>query len=338
MAAVEKNASPRCSVLVVNWNSWDLLDRCLEALGRQSYSDFRVVVADNASAGGVPEGFREKFSGVAFIENAANLGFAAANNRLIELCRDSEWIALLNPDAFPEKDWLKSLMEAAYRADSATASFASRLVMADDPGLLDGDGDVYHVSGIAVRAGHGRPATARSRPAEVFGACAAAALYRRAALEEVGGFDEDFFCYFEDVDLSFRLRLAGYRCLLVPSAVVRHVGSATSGGQDSDFAVYYGHRNLVWTFVKNMPGVLFWLFLPGHLALNVIALLLFWRRGRGRPMFRAKRDALKGIPAVLAKRRDVQKARRVGLLDLLRILDKGNPARFLKSRPARSRS
>ena len=139
------------------------------------------------------------------------------------------------------------------------AAFASQMRLDATPDRLDGAGDSYHVSGRAWRNGHNAPAA--DWPAgehEVFAPCAAAALYRRAAFEEVGGFDESYFCYFEDVDLGFRLRLHGYRSLYVPSSVVRHVSSALSGYR-SDFAVYHGERNSVWTFVKNMPAPLFWL-------------------------------------------------------------------------------
>ena len=103
--------------------------------------------------------------------------------------------------------------------------------------------------------GHGVPVSSVSEEVrEVFSPCAAAALYRRSALVEIGGFDDDFFCYSEDVDLGFRLMLAGHSCLYVPTSVTHHVGSGTTGGQNSDFAVYHGHRNLVWTYVKDMPG------------------------------------------------------------------------------------
>ena len=154
-----------------------------------------------------------------------------------------------------------------------------------------------------------RVATWPAAEIEVFAPCAAAALYRRAAFEEIGGFDERFFCYFEDVDLGFRLRLRGYRCLYVPDAIVRHVSSALSGYR-SDFAVYHGERNAVWTFVKNMPGPLFWLYLPQHLALNVAALFYYPWRGQGRVVWRAKRDAILGLPAALRERRAVQQRRR----------------------------
>ena len=123
------------------------------------------------------------------------------------------------------------------------------------------------------------------------------ALYRRSALDEPGGFDEDYFCYVEDVDLGFRLRLAGYCYLYVLQSVAYHVGSGTTGGQDSDFAMYHGHRNLVWTFVKDMPGILFWLLLPLlHLLLNLVSIICFTLRWRGGVIWRAKRYAVLGLP------------------------------------------
>jgi GT2 family glycosyltransferase len=158
--------------------------------------------------------------------------------------------------------------------------------------------------------------------AEVFAPCAAAALYRREAFEEVDGFDEQFFCYFEDVDLGFRLRLRGYRCLYVHAAVVRHVSSALSGYR-SNFAVYHGERNSVWTFVKNMPGPLLWMYLPQHLALNVAALLFYPWRGQGRVALKAKLDALRGLPSMIRRRRRVQRARRIDPWTLRRALRHG---------------
>jgi GT2 family glycosyltransferase len=129
---------------------------------------------------------------------------------------------------------------------------------------------------------------------EIFSPCAAAAMYLRQAFLEVEGFDEDFFSYFEDIDLGFRLQLQGYQSLYVPQAIVHHVGSATFG-QRSDFAFYHSHRNLVWTFVKNMPARLFWMHVVQH--------------GRGKVLLRAKWDAIRGLPMALKKRKVIQKKR-----------------------------
>ena len=231
-------------------------------------------------------------------------------------------MGLLNPDAFPEPDWLEQLIDAAGK-NPGYSMFASRQLMEANRLLLDGEGDTYHISGLVWREGHGKPANdAIHQPQEIFAPCAAAGLYRRDALMSAGGFDEDFFCYVEDVDLGFRLRLMGHRCLLVPAAVVCHIGSATTGGQQSDFAVYHGHRNLVWAYVKNMPGWLFWACLPLHVLLNLVTIVWFAARGQGWLIFRAKRDALLGLPKMWRKRREIQKNRLASVGQIWRMLDK----------------
>lgn len=148
----------------------------------------------------------------------------------------------------------------------------------------------------------------------------AAALYRRSAFLEVGGFDEGYFCYFEDVDLGFRLRLLGYGCRYVPDAVVRHIGSAVTG-RGSAFSRYYGHRNLVWTWWKNMPGPLFWLYLPPHLALNLGSIVWFMLRGQGAILLRAKWDALRGLRRCWRQRQQIQARRRISCGQLWRVLN-----------------
>jgi len=124
------------------------------------------------------------------------------------------------------------------------------------------------------------------------------------------------------VDLAFRMRLLGHRCLYVPDAVVHHVGSAVSG-RHSEFSLYHGHRNLVWTWWKNMPGPLLAAYLPQHLALAAVSLVHFAGRGLLGPVLRAKRDALRGLPAVLRQRRHVQASRRAGIGDLRRVMAGG---------------
>lgn len=309
-------------VVIVNWNSWGILSRCLEMLQSQTFQDFTVLVIDNASDNPAPDGFFLHHQNIKFVQNLCNLGFAAANNQAMKLLSDCEWLALLNPDAFPELDWLERLVDAA-RKNPDYKMFASRQIMDSDRDFLDGDGDVYHISGLVWRESHGkRKDEVAHEPREIFSPCAAAALYRRDMLMSVGGFDEDFFCYVEDVDLGFRLRLIGHRCLLVPSAVVHHIGSATTGGQQSGFAVYHGHRNLVWAYVKNMPGGLFWACLPLHIAMNLAAVCVFIMRGKGSVILRAKRDALRGLPRMWRKRQDIQRIRVVSVGEIWRVLDK----------------
>jgi GT2 family glycosyltransferase len=239
-----------------------------------------------------------------------NAGFAGGNNIAIREAGNVDFVALLNPDAFPDPGWLAALLAAAER-EPAFASFASQLRLASDVSRLDGAGDDYHGSGRAWRRGHGSPvAEWPAADTEVFAPCAAAAMYRREALAAAGGFDERYFCYFEDVDLGFRLRLMGYRCLYVHAAIVDHLSSAVSGYR-SNFAVYHGERNMIWTFTKDMPGALFWWYLPQHLLLNLASLFYYPLRGQGLVALRAKLDALRALPQVLSDRRVVQRQRKV---------------------------
>jgi GT2 family glycosyltransferase len=310
------------AVIVVNANSGDLLERALRGVEEQTRAPRRVLVVDNASTDGSVDRLEQRHPAVEFIRLDQNVGFGAANNIGVQAVSDCEWVALLNPDAFPEPRWLEALVEAA-RAKPEYSFFASRLVLAGDPGKLDGTGDVYHVSGLAFRRDHGRRVESVSRPrAEVFAPCAAAAMYRRSAFVDAGGFDESYFAYLEDLDLAFRLRLAGHRCLYVPESTVLHVGSPSTG-RTSDFTVFHAQRNMVWTYAKNMPVPLFWLYLPEHFLVNLLALAGYSLRGQARVVWRAKLEAVRLLPRVLAERRRLQAGRRADPWQLRRLMGKG---------------
>jgi GT2 family glycosyltransferase len=288
----------------------------------QSLKPHEILLVDNDSSDGSIE-IVQRFPTVKILELDRNTGFAYGNNLGMNAASgEAEWIALVNPDAFVEPRWLEELMLAAEEHPEFDV-FGSKMLNAANSSLLDGIGDACHISGLVWRMGHGLPVSiSEDLKCEIFSACAAAALYRRSALLKVGGFDEDFFCYVEDIDLGFRLRLAGYRCLYVPDSVVHHIGSASTGGQHSEFAIYHGHRNLVWSFLKNMPGVLFWLLVPMHVAMNLITILWFFIQGKSIVILRAKRDALMGIPLMWRKRHSIQKARIASIFDIWHLLDK----------------
>ncbi len=310
----------KVSLIIVAWNCWPHLLRCLDALEAQTRKDFDVLIIDNGDATPADLERLKPYSRVSYHKSPSNLGFAAGNNLGLRLLPHAEWIALLNPDTIAAPTWFATMVEAT-EAHLDCAVFGAKLVQAENPSLLDGRGDSYHVSGFASRLGLGLPDTIPAYPVEEFSPCAAAALYRADILRSLGGFDEDFFCYLEDVDLGFRLRLAGHRCLIIPTAVVAHVGSVTSGKR-SAFYVYHGQRNLVWAYVKNMPGALFWAFLPLHLALNLAGILRYTLGGHLRTVLRAKRDAIRGLPAVWKKRQSIQGQRTVRTWDILRSLDR----------------
>jgi GT2 family glycosyltransferase len=321
------SSSPLVTVIIVTWNSKRYVLRCLDALSAQTDRDFEVVISDNGSTDGGVLQLREKYPDLKLTINKlnSNLGFAVANNIGARLAR-GKWLALLNADAFPEPDWLERLLEAA--EIYSHAFFTSRQIQFSNPIYLDGEGDNYHVSGYAWRKNYGRSVYPVQQPDDAFSACGAAAFYPRQEFLNAGGFDEDYFSYHEDVDLGFRLRLRGFTCMLVPQAVVHHVGSGSTGKR-SDFSVYYGHRNLVWTYFKDMPSLLFWLYLPLHIVVNIFFLIYFTLKGQGQAIWRAKWDALRGLPMILKKRREVKLQRRVTVAEIHRVMSRNWLTPFL---------
>ncbi|MFN0024604.1 MAG: glycosyltransferase family 2 protein [Parvularculaceae bacterium] len=304
------------SVIIVNYNSGDRLARCLEHLSRQTYRDFEVIVVDNASADGslgsaiasAPAPLSPRV-----IDAGSNLGFAAANN-LAAREATGEWLVFLNPDAYAERDWLSALVSASGRYPWADA-FGSTQLNADNPATIDGAGDVVHVLGIPYRGHFGWPADQLPEDGECFAPCAAAAMYRRAAFLHLGGFEESFFCYGEDVDLGFRLRLAGGRSVQVKAARVLHEGSGISG-RYSDFTVYHGNRNRIWMTFRNMPGALYWPLLPLRLIADAYLCLRASSAGTGRAYLRGVLDGYAGLPALAGDRRKLQRARKARLRDI----------------------
>jgi GT2 family glycosyltransferase len=296
------------TVIIVNWNGKHLLDDCLGSLAQQTLAPREIILVDNGSTDGSLEWVAEHYPRVRLLPQDDNLGFAKANNLALEQVR-TPYAALLNNDTKADPRWLEHL-HAALQADPGAGSAACKMLLHDEPGVIDRAGDGYTRAGAAVMRGRGRPAPEYNKPERIFGACAGAALYRMAMLDQVGFLDEDFFLIHEDVDLAFRGQLWGWSCLYVPKAVVYHKVSC-SLVHDSATSVYFGHRNLEWTYLKNMPAGLLLASLPLHLLYVLAAGVFFGLRGRGGDYLRAKRDALKGLPTVLRKRRQVQAGRRV---------------------------
>lgn len=304
----------RVGLVIVTHNAAAFVGRCLRAVASQSRRPNRVIVVDNASDDATCAAVEETAAAlgltVEVVALAVNTGFARANNAAVGVLEGCDWVALLNPDAFPGPDWLEALVAAAARHPAA-AALASRLMRDGAADVVDGAGDEYHASGLVWRSGHGcalAGVAGALDERQVFAACAAAAMYRRQDWIDAGGFDDRFFCYVEDVDLGFRLRLRQRECWYVPTAVAHHVGSAVTG-VGSAFSVYHGHRNLTWTFVKNMPGPLLWRYLPWHVAVGLVGLVWFAARGRGGAYLAAKRDALLALPEMWRTRRQVQRTR-----------------------------
>ncbi len=300
-------AAPEITVVVVNYNSGDYLKGCLASLARQTHLNFETIVIDNASTDGSLERIAEKPHRLTILKQTDNLGFARANN-LAAAAGKGEWLALLNPDAEAEPQWLEAMMRAV-AARPTHRMIASLQLNLHDPAKLDGAGDNYLAYGYAWRGGFGHPAASAPAAGECFGPCGAAALYPRALFLDAGGFDERYFCYHEDVDIAFRLRLFGERCQFVPEARVRHAGSAITG-RTSRFAVFHGVRNGVWTYFKNMPGVWLILTLPVWLVGAVLLLIRGAFRGAFMATFEGFVAAFVGLGPALKARRELRARRR----------------------------
>lgn len=310
---------PYFSIVIVNYNSGSMLSQVMSALSQQTFKNFEVIVVDNHSADASWEATENTAFPCELVRLEENIGFAAANNLAVASHTHAEWIFLLNPDAYPEPDCLEIIAQHI-RQKPDIDCFGCTLIDANNPTRLDGIGDSYHVSGLHWRHAHGLPRTLTpTKSLEIFSACAAAAIYRSTTFQKLGGFDESYFAYSEDVDLGFRLRLAGYKCLLIPEARVHHVGSGITG-KSSHFSIYHGHRNLTWTFFKNIPAPLIPFLLPIHFCMIVLVGVKFILTGQFKSYACAKRDAFRDLKHHLEKRKHIQKNRRCSCFELLHLM------------------
>jgi GT2 family glycosyltransferase len=265
---------PRVTVVIPTLAADAALRECLEGLGRQSRRDFEVIVVDNSGTGLVRAACRLP-EGVRVIENERNVGFGAAVNQAYRASR-APFLATLNDDAVPAPDWIAALLEAVEARPDA-GMCASRVVLPD--GRLDSAGMLLAGDGSSKQRGHGEPPEAYAAAEEVFFPSGSAALYRRAMLEEIGLFDEDFFLYCEDTDLGLRARWAGWKCLYAPRAVVEHRYSH-SAGRSSPLKAFYVERNRLFVVWKNFPLRALWR-VPLVAAARYFWHLALLARGRG---------------------------------------------------------
>jgi len=288
------------SVIVLNYNGKGFLNSCLSSLASQTYSDFEVIVVDNGSRDGSPEYIEENYPWVRLAKNDENLGFAGGTNVGIRAAK-GEFIITLNNDSRADSRFIEELIKPM--ADPEVGVCAAKMLFPD--GRINSAGICISRSGAAWDRGMFEPDRGQYEfVEEVFGACAGAALYRREMMDEIGLFDEDFFLYLEDVDLAFRARLAGWKCLYVPGARVIHHHGGTAG-VGSDLAVYYGNRNIVWYPIKDFPFRLLITSLPFIVARNLAVIPYYALRGQGGVILRSKLDALKGVVKMMEKRKDV---------------------------------
>ncbi|MCD7884591.1 MAG: glycosyltransferase [Lachnospiraceae bacterium] len=279
------------TIVIPNLNGKDYLGPCLTSLTRQSRQDFSVILIDNGSEDGSADFVSANYPEVRIHRFERNEGFCRAVNEGIRMA-DTPYVILLNNDTVCEDTFVEELVCAMERSwgsgkqkntekDCAAKVFscAAKMVQMRDPARMDNAGDYYCALGWAYALGKGKPADQYDRGREIFSACAAAAIYRREVFDEIGFFDETHFAYLEDTDVGYRARIAGYRNRYEPRAVVRHVGSATSGSLYNEFKIRYSSRNNIYLIYKNMPLAQIILNLPFLAAGFLIKMFFFAQKG-----------------------------------------------------------
>lgn len=308
-------ATPRTTVIVLNWNGKDLLEECLSSLWKQTDRDFEVLLVDNGSVDGSVSFVRDHFPWVKVLALPENLGFAKGNN--VGMRRVStDRIALLNNDTRVDERWLERLNDAL-DAHPEVGLCASKMLNYFRPDTIDSAGDQLGV-GLAFQRGTGeKDGEAYADQRYVFGACAGAALYRRELLQEVGLFDESFGTNYEDVDLSFRAQIAGWRCLYVPDAIVYHKVGETK--RRSGWTFVESHKNRLASWFANAPTSVLVKYSPALLQKEATLLLYYAgvrRRRFARPdlervsvLLRSYALFVRHLPRTLEKRRRIQERR-----------------------------
>jgi len=322
---------PAVSVIIVNWNGRHLLDDCLGSLRAQRFLNFEIILVDNGSQDGSVEFVRERYPQVKLVQLTKNRGFAGGNNAGISIAA-GKYIALLNNDTKTDPEWLGQLIAVAETTPSA-GMWASKILSYDDPVIIDNTGLMIYRDGLA--RGRGRLETDKGQydeQGEVLLPSGCAALYRKAVLDEIGLFDEDFFAYADDVDLGLRFRLAGWGCVYVPTAKVYHKYSSSSSAY-SPLKAFLVERNRIWVLLKYYPAELI-LVSPYFTLIRLMVHAYGAFTGQGASgkfavqhsvfkaftiMVRAWCSALTAVQRVFRARRELSRFRRIGRSELYRL-------------------
>ncbi len=315
------NVPPSVSVIVVNWNGCAFLQKCLPSLAAQTHPLKDIVVVDNGSTDGSVAWLAEHFPEVRLVRNAQNHGFGAACNQGA-LLSSATYLAFLNNDAWAEPNWLAELVQAA-EVNDRIGMVASKMLFADRPQVINSTGICVDRFGISWDRQGGEVDAAPDASQEVLGPCGGAALYRRAMFEELGGFDEAFFAYLEDVDLAMRARWRGWRAVYAPRARVYHAHSGTSK-EGSSFKTYHLSRNKIYWVAKSYPMPHLLLCLPGVVFYEVLSQGYAVWRGQGLSALRGRLAGWGALPRLLGWRRRFMKEARTSAGEVWRPLE---PAR-----------
>lgn len=324
LMSVPADIPPLVSVVVLTCNGREHLEECLGSLLEQTWPEREIILVVNGSADGSAAMVRERFGdAVRLVELPENIGYTGGNNAGLRAAR-GEYVAVLNDDTRTDPRWLGAMVETLRRRPDCGLA-ACKILSYREPEVIDNVGHLIYWDGTFRGRGRGeRDRGQYDREEEVLSPSGCAFLARKAALDRAGLFDEDFFIYGDDADLSLRVRLAGWKAVYVPEAVVYHKYSATAGAY-SPFKAFLVERNRIWLTIKTFPPgplILAPFFAAGRILLQVYSVLA----GKGAAgafarqyspfslpviLIKAHLAALKGLPRMRRKRREIRRRKKV---------------------------
>lgn len=286
----------KLSIIIPNYNGERYLIDCLESLKSQTFKDYEVLLVDNGSSDKSCDTAVKIMNDIIIIKLDKNYGFSKAVNVGIKAAK-ARYVVLLNNDTIAEKEWLEKLY-LAISEDNSTFSVCSKMIQYHNTNNIDDAGDEYCLLGWAYKRGDGTKIDSYVVSERVFSSCAGATVYDSKKLDEIGYFDENFFAYLEDVDISYRANIAGYKNIYCADAKILHIGSATSGSKYNDFKIRLTTRNNIFLTYKNMPLPQLIINIPFLFLGWIIKAIFFSAKGFSRSYFQGTKDGILSISKI----------------------------------------
>ncbi len=315
----------RVAVVIPNWNGEDLLSKCIDSLLSQQSLSHVIIVVENGSIDSSLDILESYGNSITVLKQPKNLGFAGGVNVGIQYAIDNnfEYIALFNNDAVADSLWIKKLYDA-FQTNEKVGIVTSKILIGNT-GKLDSTGDWYTTTGMPFPRGRGEIDSGQyDKKTSVFGASGGASLYRTSLFRDIGLFDEDFFAYYEDVDISFRAQLRSWKVLFEPEAIVYHALSATSS-KLGYFAIKQSAKNFWFLYIKNVPFPLSIKFFPSALYRYSRMFAARVIKGGFWAFFSGFIKSLVLLPKKIVQRHSIQKNRTVSSAYIEKIVYKGKP-------------
>lgn len=283
------------TIVIPNYNGAKYLEPCLESIYTQDYLNYEIIIIDNHSTDSDYK-WLKNYGEIKFKRLDHNYGFSRAVNEGIKIAQ-GKYVLLLNNDTVLCKGFLSEMYQAMEK-DEKIFSISSKMIQYYNKELIDDAGDAYTILGWAYKRGDGKSVYKYEKQEQVFSSCAGAALYRKAVFEEIGYFDETFFAYLEDVDVSYRGNIYGYKNIYLPAAKVYHIGSATSGSKYNSFKVRLAARNNIYVPYKNMPLLQLIINSPFLMMGYLIKWIWFRQKGFGQDYIKGIGEAIYGLKSI----------------------------------------